>query len=171
MTEKTDIVARQGHSRTSPRWTRRRFVLAAAAGSLAGYAGLVEPNEIELRTLDVRLKRLPAQFEGLRIGLLSDLHLAPFTTEAQIQSAVDVLQRAVVDVAVNVGDFVSNPEWTNSRTARVDRATKADPAARILQQLSAPLGHFAVLGNHDVSTSARVVSDALRAHGIAVLRN
>jgi len=40
-----------------------------------------------------------------------------------------------------------------------------------LSGLRSRLGSFAVLGNHDYNTDAEFVTDALRSHGINVLRN
>jgi predicted MPP superfamily phosphohydrolase len=43
--------------------------------------------------------------------------------------------------------------------------------AAILARLEAPLGHFAVLGNHDYTYDADEIAGALQAHGIAVLND
>ena len=43
--------------------------------------------------------------------------------------------------------------------------------AAILARLDAPLGRFAILGNHDYTYGAAEVAEALQARGIAVLND
>jgi predicted MPP superfamily phosphohydrolase len=48
---------------------------------------------------------------------------------------------------------------------------EAFACARALERLRAPLGVFAVLGNHDIEAGADLVTEALTGAGIHVLRN
>ena len=45
------------------------------------------------------------------------------------------------------------------------------PRIAILARLDAPLGRFAILGNHDYTYGAQEIADALQASGIAVLND
>ena len=49
---------------------------AAAFGS-AAYSGLIEPNEIEVKRLELRVRRFSETFDGFKIGLISDFHFGP----------------------------------------------------------------------------------------------
>jgi predicted MPP superfamily phosphohydrolase len=91
----------------------------------------------QLRRVDVPIRGLPAGLQGFTIGHLSDIHRSILVSEHYVGSAVDVLNGLRPDVIVLTGDFVTKYSgYVN--TLAVDIA-----------RLHAPLGVFAVLGNHD----------------------
>lgn len=71
------------------------------------------------------------------------------------------------DLIVLGGDFVSVPLIGNDRKA----AFAAEPCARLLRQMTAPHGLWAVLGNHDEGTDHKHVTRALQGENIQVLAN
>jgi predicted MPP superfamily phosphohydrolase len=71
------------------------------------------------------------------------------------------------DLIALTGDFVSVPLFGNSAKGAAD----AEPCAQLLQKLRAPYGVWSVLGNHDVSSDADRVKNALQAVGIPTLSN
>ena len=96
---------------------------------------------------------------GLRIAFASDFHAGPATPWRVIETAVATLDGLRPDVLLLGGDFVS-----------IDPR----PAARLadlLRTIRAPLGRFAVLGNHDHCAGAAAVVAHLRAAGIEMLTN
>jgi hypothetical protein len=96
---------------------------------------------------------------GLRIAHLSDLHWGPYTGQQEIGAAVERANALSPDLIVLTGDYVL---WS---------ADYAAACARELAALQAPLGVFAVPGNHDYWTDIDVVTARLRAAGATVLRN
>ncbi len=149
--------------------TRREFlkiarnaaVGSALAGGLttAGYATLFEPNRLKISQARVQMKRLPRRLDGLRIVLMADFHLFPFTSAELVQQAIHEASALKPDLALFAGDFVY---------AEAEAAYELSP---ILAQLNAKLGSFAVLGNHDHVKGAAIVQSALRQSGIEVLNN
>jgi uncharacterized protein len=107
----------------------------------------------------VELERLPRAFEGLRVVQLSDIHHSPFTDAEQIRRSVEIANALEPDVMVLTGDYVSH------------ETEYIAPVAEILGELRAPYGTFAILGNHDHWTDARLITDLLRAENITVLIN
>src|SRR5262249_33462952 len=103
------------------------------------YAVRVEPTWLELNRLDVPIAGLPEAFTGLRIVQLSDFHCSRRVTSAYLGEAVELAQRQHGDVIVLTGDFIHHGFKYIARVAG------------ILSRLSAPLGVYAVLGNHDFS--------------------
>jgi hypothetical protein len=75
------------------------------------------------------------------------------------------------DLIVLTGDFVSVPVFSESEESKLKAASAAEPCARLLRQMQAPHGLWAVLGNHDFYSNPNVVANALRDHGIQVLAN
>lgn len=107
----------------------------AAAGAVAGAAEACAVVRTDRR---VRVPSLPPGLAGLRIGHLSDLHLgAPGVNRVAAERAVGLLEEAEPDLIAVTGDLLSRPSG-------------ADDLLDLLGRLDAPLGVFAVLGNHDV---------------------
>jgi len=71
------------------------------------------------------------------------------------------------DLIALTGDFVSIPIIGDESRA----ATEAEPCARLLRQMKAPYGLWAVLGNHDERTDRRRVTHCARGRNIRVLAN
>jgi uncharacterized protein len=95
----------------------------------------------------------------LRLAFASDFHAGPTTSPELLRQAVDALRLARPDVLLLGGDFVSldvgQIEWL----------------APLLGRIPAPLGRFAVLGNHDHWNGAGQIVRALEAAGVEVLTN
>src|SRR5262249_7248062 len=103
------------------------------------YATRVEPTWLELNRLDIPVGGLHTAFDGLRIVQLSDFHCSRRVTSAYLTEAVELAQAQGGDVAVLTGDFIHHGFKYVERVAAT------------LGRLQAPLGVYAVLGNHDFS--------------------
>jgi predicted MPP superfamily phosphohydrolase len=147
-----------------PRGMSRRDatkLLAAGAagvvvgGTFHGYAN--ERHHITLTHTSLAVSGLPDAFAGLRVALLTDLHLSPLVEPDDIAKAVALTLEQKPDLIVLGGDYVT---WGHEQFV--------GPVAELLSPLSAPLGVIAILGNHD---SDDEVSDALGRNRFAVLRD
>jgi predicted MPP superfamily phosphohydrolase len=157
----------------APPLTRRGFVKAAVATGLlavAADATLIEPDRPRLVRVDVTLSRLPRSFDTLTIAHLSDFHFDPYFSVTPIQAAARIVNEVKPDLVVLTGDFVTLP-LLKTHAIVMEAARQVEPCADLLRQLRAPLGIWAVLGNHDVFTHAPHVETTLRQAGIQVLRN
>lgn len=156
--------ARAGRLRT--RWAR--FI--GRNWARVSYGVRVEPTWLEVTQTPIGVRDLPAGFHGCRIVQLSDFHCSRHVTSAYLAEAVDLAQAQEPDLVVLTGDFVHRGyRYVNQ-------------VAQALARLSAPLGVYAVLGNHDFSVRNALgirrhrrlhlaVADALRLRGIGVLEN
>jgi predicted MPP superfamily phosphohydrolase len=150
--------------------TRRQFLqFAAAAGAvaLAGDGILLEPNRPRIVRQDFFLPRWPERLDGFTIALLSDFHYDQYFSIHPLHAAIPMVNRLRPDLIVLAGDFVSMPWVGNHRKG----ALAAEPCARLLRQMTAPHGLWAVLGNHDRGTDPKYVTRALQAENIQVLAN
>ena len=105
---------------------------------------------------------MPATFGGgrpLRIAFASDFHAGPTTPRALLDASVDALAAAQADILLLGGDFVSL------------RASYARRLVARLADVPAPLGRYAVLGNHDYWADGPAIVDTLERAGIDVLTN
>lgn len=116
------------------------------------------PVSLQVTHEDVTLAKPLGESASLRIGFAADLHAGPTTPVALIEAAGSALQAATPDLILLGGDFVS------LRRRDVQRLGA-------LRGLSAPLGVFAVLGNHDHWVGADAVREVLEQSGIELLEN
>jgi predicted MPP superfamily phosphohydrolase len=135
--------------------------LAAGGVGLAtgggAYGFLYERHALGLTEATVPVAHLPSALEGLKVGLLTDVHRSRWVSAEDVATAVDVLMRAQPDLIVLGGDYVTYG----------DRVF-VEPAADALSPLSAPNGVFAILGNHDDDHDMPI---ALARRGLEVLRD
>ena len=149
---------------------RRKFIrLTATAGvaALAADAALLEPNRPQTVRREIALRRWPARLEGFTIALLSDFHYDPYFSVHPLRSAIGMVNDLRPDLIALTGDFVSLPFVGDSAEA----ASAAEPCAKLLRQMRAPCGLWAVMGNHDAATDPDQVTASLREEGIQVLSN
>jgi len=105
--------------------------------------------------------------DGFTIALLSDFHYDPYFSVHPLEAAVPLVNHLHPDLIVLTGDFVSVPIIGDPKKA----AFAAEPCARLLREMTAPCGLWAVLGNHDEDTDPQHVAAALEAENIHVLAN
>lgn len=132
--------------------------LGATAIAGAAYARFIEPRYPKIEHVTVQLPDLPPQLDGLRIGQLSDFHLGHPYTHENTRWAVRQIMAEAPELLVLTGDFVS-----------FDHAIAQLPEA--LDMLHAPLGCYAVLGNHDYWEGAAMIAGHLATHGTKLLLN
>jgi predicted MPP superfamily phosphohydrolase len=142
----------------------RRGALKLLAAGLAGVgAGAAahgyawERHALRLVEADLAVGGLPPALDGLRVGLVTDLHLSDIVPAEDVERAIGMIRAAAPDVVVLGGDYHSY----------ADRAY-VQPVAEIAGRATAPHGVFAILGNHD---DQREMPAALVRRGIEVLRN
>ncbi len=138
---------------------KRFFRLLPQFPGFRWYAEHVAPRHLRLERVTVPLPNLPPELAGLRIGLLTDIHHDLGRPLALLRKGVDLLNAAGPDLVVLGGDYV------------VSRAAGFDACAAILGQLRAPLGVYAILGNHDYWAGGDLIAAKVEAAGATVLRN
>lgn len=146
---------RNAHPAQPPRPLR---TLALSLSEVAR-AAFAEPFMLTIERRPIFLRRLPKILDGLRMVHLSDLHLGPLTSEAQLRRAIDTANSLEPDIIALTGDYISHERHY------------AAPCAEIVGRLKARCGVYAVLGNHDHWTDAALITDLFRSEGIKVLIN
>jgi uncharacterized protein len=160
----------------SPRLTRRGFIRLCILGflALAFGRGFINSRDLGLSRIRVPLRRLPSGFDGLKVGQITDIHAGMLVPRDLIRKGVDLIMAERPDLIVLTGDFVSGATkilWTAYGGFKQHHA---DYCMQELGRLRAPLGTFAVLGNHDFwsgkAVAEKIVRD-LEGIGVRVLRN
>ncbi len=131
-------------------------VLAIVAAGAAWVGGIRGPRLVEH---EVVLPGLPAEAEGLTIALVSDVHLGTLLGRARWNNVLERVAESRPDLVALAGDLVDGD------------AGVVEQMVGDLRRLRAPLGVWAVLGNHEhyagPERSRRLLADA----GFAVLDN
>ncbi len=129
-------------------------VLVALA--LWGYAG---SRRLVVRPVTLEHRDLPPALDGLRIVQLSDLHVGPQTSRKQLARIAAATRDAAAHLIAYTGDQVD------------DHPRDIDVFASAFAGLSAPLGAYAIAGNHDVYAGWAEVRRRMEAMGLTVLVN
>ena len=154
---------------------RRHFLyLFPLAGlicfGLLSYAYFIEPQRLVVRHETIKTINWDAEFDGLRIAMLSDIHGGSnYMTAERLQTIVAKTNEQNPDVIVLLGDFVSQKYEgkVGSRSLKMSPQDIADNLAG----LKSTYGVFAVMGNHDGEFGEDKVVAELTRVGYKVLQN
>jgi predicted MPP superfamily phosphohydrolase len=125
---------------SNPRWKPILFL----GNTLAIFVFLLLINgmingefDFKVKKIKLEFANLPAAFDGLKIVQISDIHLGSWYGKAPLLKAVNMINELHPDIICFTGDLVN---YTTDEAYRFED---------VLKQLSAPLGIYAILGNHD----------------------
>src|SRR5262245_40481323 len=145
------------------RITRRAALktLALSGAGLVGGTGVYGytygRHALEVTRATIPVIGLSPPLAGLQIGLITDVHRSRWASHEDVTDAVSLLMASKPDLIVLGGDYVT---WGDD--------DYVGPSSEALSPLSAPLGVFAILGNHD---NDHDMPPALSRYGIQVLRD
>jgi hypothetical protein len=131
-------------ARTGETATRRQFLgaLSAATPALLTGAGVAysrgQLREFRVRPLGVALPGLPPELDGLRIALVSDLHVGTFTSGRTVKRVVEETSRLDADLVLLPGDLINN--------ALADLSDALDAVSNMQSRH----GAYLCVGNHDL---------------------
>jgi len=135
-------------------------LMAGGVGTVVGgaaYGLAYSRHNIQVVHTTVPVRGLHSALDGLRVGLITDLHHSEMVPAEDVARAASLMMAEQPDVIVLGGDYVT---WG-------DRAF-VTPCVDALAGLAAPFGVYAVLGNHD---DDREMPAALMSHGYEVLKD
>jgi predicted MPP superfamily phosphohydrolase len=133
--------------------------------SAIGWGFFIEPNRLVVRDETLEIDNWPTNFSGLKIAVLSDLHIgSPYIDERKVRLIVERTNQLQPDLIVILGDYMAG-------NGRGSHRVEPEVFAPILKSLHAPAGVYSVLGNHDWWYNGQKVRTALEANGIRVLED
>jgi predicted MPP superfamily phosphohydrolase len=145
-----------GAAMSTGRWG---LLIAASIFAFAAVAGYIGSRWLQVKEMDAPFPDLPEPLEGMRIVQISDLHVGPHTSRRYLAAVARKVRDAHPDLIAVTGDQVD------------DYASDVAYFAEAFSGLKAPLGVFAVAGNHDVYAGWSAVRSGLEKMGITVLVN
>jgi uncharacterized protein len=132
---------------------------------LGTWAFWLEPASLFNENHRIVVPSWPAECDGIRIAVLADLHVgSPFNGIDKLGRIVDLTLAAKPDLILLAGDYVVDGVLGGTYIP-------PEAIANGLRHLSAPMGVFAVLGNHDRWLDAKRIENAFDAVGIPLLED
>ncbi|GAA3978715.1 metallophosphoesterase [Mucilaginibacter dorajii] len=116
-------------------WLAVAVTAVPFVGLLYGLTGGRHYYKVRKETLT--FADLPEAFDGFTLTQLSDIHSGSFTSKDGVEKGVAIVNDQQSDVILFTGDLVNN------------EAIEMDPWIDTFARLTAPMGKFSVLGNHD----------------------
>ncbi|MBL0130788.1 MAG: metallophosphoesterase [Chitinophagaceae bacterium] len=119
-----------------------------AGGSLFGILlyGFTNKYRYQVKRIKLTYDNLPAGFAGLKIVHISDIHSGSFTNKHAVMKGVQKILDEEPDLILFTGDMVNNV------------ADEMKDYMDVFNKLSAPLGVYSTLGNHDYGDYVRWAS-------------
>lgn len=129
------------------------------------WAFVVEPHlMLDSEHVEISLKGWNKNLDGLKIAVVGDIHAGWGPHEnRRVQAVVDEINSQKPDIILLVGDYVNGAIFQS----------KMDPKrlSDYLSQLKAPLGVYAILGNHDTYYGVKKVRKIIQDAGITLLED
>ena len=139
------------------------ITVIVVTGSLYAYARYWEPFHFKVKEVTISSPAVTAEADGTVILAMADSHLGEYYSLEQFERVIDEVNRQKPDMVVFAGDLFDH-------FARYE----GDPAlvSEALARVQAPLGKFAVFGNHDYGGGAEFnYQSIMEDGGFLVLKN
>ncbi|MFT4094478.1 MAG: metallophosphoesterase [Niabella sp.] len=120
--------------------------------------GLSNKYNYHLIRVKMAFDNLPADFKGLKIIHISDIHSGSFTNFNAVAKGVDMILNEKPDIILFTGDLVNN------------KSDEVGAYQKIFSRLQAPMGVYSTLGNHDYGDYAEWTSLTAKAENLEKLK-
>lgn len=125
-------------TKRSYKWLHYVGVVSAIIVAFGIVVGMANRHNLEVREVTIYSKNLPKEFDGMRIANITDLHLGNLTPrDNYLEKIVTKLNEIEPDMLVFTGDMMNIS------------AKEIEGLDGLFASVNAPLGRYAVMGNHD----------------------
>ena len=125
---------------------------------ILGHLNAVNPR---IRTIDIQTGKKAVGMKEIRIVMASDIHLGTIIGPRRVGKLVNTINGLKPDIVMLAGDVVDED------LKPVIRQNLGES----LRKISAPLGVYGIMGNHEYIGGAEAASKYLGEHGITMLRD
>jgi predicted MPP superfamily phosphohydrolase len=115
-----------------------------------------ETFRLKKREWEIAIPNLPAEWDGLSLVQVTDLHFAPCFRRRYFEAVADEARAWDADLVAFTGDLI-------------DHDATHDWIVPVMSRLRGRLGTFAILGNHDIAHHPRAIRRALEESGFTDL--
>lgn len=135
------------------------FGLAALLSFILVIYGCIDAQRIRVKHLEITTPHLLPEDGRLRIVQISDVHVGIIIREKRLAPILEIVKKANPDILVSTGDLLDGELDNIMQEAQRFAAVKA------------PLGKFAVLGNHEYYAGLDRSIEFTKASGFQLLRD
>lgn len=139
---------------------RLRVIAACAAAALALIANIQGRRAPIVHDYQVRMAGLPPNLDGTKMVVISDTHLGTMIGDEWLQDRIAQVQDLRPDLIILAGDIIEG-----------DDEEKEEQLVMSFRKLSAPMGVWAVTGNHEYYAGLAHSLKLLNHAGARVLRD
>ncbi len=139
-------------------------IFAASGTAVSGrlYAEFIEPKWTDIIHHTISDPLIPKGFSGITIAQFSDTHLGFQYSLDDLKKTIDLLNETIPEIVIFTGDLMDKP----------NEYSQAEDTIKILKEIKAPLGKFAVFGNHDHGgNGTSFYQDIMEKSGFTLLKN
>jgi len=137
------------------------FIAVVSIAGIVVVAGHINARNPRVKRLDIHIEKKAGQMKTLHIAAASDIHMGTLVGPRRTAQLVRMLNACDADVILLAGDIVDE-----------DLAPVIhNDLGRSLVKLKAPLGVFAITGNHEYIGGAEAAVKYLNDHGVLMLRD
>jgi uncharacterized protein len=135
---KNEAVLSAGKKISRSEFLSRTALVAGAIPAVTMSFGIISgAHNYRVHRKTIYLPNLPKEFDGMRIGQLSDIHSGSFFNKKAVNGGVGMFMAEKPDLIFFTGDLVNNS------------SDEIKEYINVFNQVKAPLGVFSTLGNHD----------------------
>lgn len=133
-----EIETSNGNTITRRNFLKKTGIIASAIpfGTLM-FGMLKSAFDYTVRKEKLLIPNLPNSFKGLKIVQISDLHVGSFISDEPLKKAIQIIKKQNPDIIFFTGDLVN------------EITEEALPFMDVLKNITAPMGVYSILGNHD----------------------
>ena len=119
--------------------------------------GYFEARHLCIERLVIRTSKLPEGLKRIRVAQISDLHLGIILQDKILNKVIRKLEAEKPDIVVSTGDLVDGVIRHISHLAGK------------LENIKAPLGKYAVMGNHEIYGGPKQTAAFIKSAGFSLL--
>lgn len=135
-------------------------IVALLIVGLILYGNFWERHQLRTTELELHYDNLPESADGLRIAQIGDIHIGlGLNRYRMLEKLAEGLDAADADIIIDCGDM------TSMRHTELD-----SQAMEILSRITAPLGVYTVIGNHDNGSYLKDTVAIPRKENVRLLR-
>ncbi len=125
------------------------------------------PSRFSVRYESIYSDKIPSQLNEKTILFFSDIHYNAFMDDVRLETAITLINQLSPDIIVFLGDLLDSPSSTSISEEVLSNLEQQ------LSKLHAPLGKFAVLGDHDLEnfSSKELVTSLLKKSNFEIITN
>jgi predicted MPP superfamily phosphohydrolase len=131
------------------------------------YAFWIEPRQLIVKQVTIALPKLNHPIKAILIGDLQPIQ--PHWPKERLNAAIDLAAQQKPDIVFYVGDYAYEQRW--AARYKLDSWLTVDPAdvVKAMARIDAPMGVYAVMGNHDYWWDGEAVKRLIRKTHIRLL--